>query len=480
MATEVKLPELAEGVDKGDVVSIMVNEGDTLELDMPILEVESEKATLPVPSSIKGKILKILVSKGEKIKVGQPILLVDEGGNGAATPADDSSAVAAETTAPPAAKDAPKTKGKKAAKAAPAPTHEDDDNDTQHDGDTTEDRIERLEEPDASTAHSGKGTGATAQGYGASGPLPRRSPDDIIPAGPAVRRIARELGIDLGIVQGSGKNGRISVEDLDPYIKGYIAQRGGGGATGPAFAPIELPDFTKFGSVRREKAETLRRKIAEKMSQSWSTVPHVHQFADADITELLALQKRYKEKVKAAGGQLTLTVLALKAVVAALKEFPQFNATYDVAAQEIVYKEYYNIGVAVDTPNGLIVPVLRDVDKKPLMQLAIELQELAAKTRDRKTSLDDLRGGSFTISNLGGIGGTHFTPIVNTPEVAILGIGRAQKLPRFDEKGNVVARDICPICVGYDHRVVDGADGARFTMRLVEILENFEAAVLGL
>lgn len=474
MATEVKLPELAEGVEKGDVVSIMVKEGDLLELDTPILEVESEKATLPVPSSVKGRITKILVKQGEKVKVGQPILVVEEEG---AASADGEKSSDTAQAAP-----APAQVAKKGSKADAASVDDENGNDTQHDGDTTDDRIERVEEPGASSASAAQEkTTPAAQGYGSSGPLPRRSPDGLIPAGPAVRRIARELGIDLGVVQGSGRNGRILVEDLDPYIKGYIVKRGGAGGTGaPGFAPVDLPDFSKFGTVRREKADTLRRKIAEKMSQSWGTVPHVHQFADADITELLHLQKRYKEKVKAAGGSLTLTVLALKAVVAALKDFPQFNSTYDVAAQEIIYKEYYHIGVAVDTPNGLIVPVLRDVDKKPLMQLAIELQELAEKTRNRKTSLDDLRGGSFTISNLGGIGGSHFTPIVNTPEVAILGIGRAQRRPMFDSEGNVVARDICPICVGYDHRVVDGADGARFTMRLVEILENFEAAVLGL
>ena len=450
MPTEVKLPELAEGVEKGDVVNLMVKVGDEIDIDTPLLEVESEKATLTVPSSAKGKITKLLIKQGDKVSVGQTILEL-ESGNGATAPTP-------EKAAPPAAEKAPQGAAKKQDTKA--------DNDTvDEEGDTTGDRIERVEEPEQTAAPAAP---------------PQRTSDDMIPAGPAVRRIARELGINLGSVQGSGKNGRITVEDLDPYIKGYVAQRGNGGGPGFAAAPaIELPDFSKFGPIRRERTDTLRRKIAEKMTQSWTTVPHVHQFADADVTDLMSLMKRHKDRVKESGGALTFTVFALKAVALALKQFPQFNVTYDVAKQEIIQKDYIHIGVAVDTPAGLIVPVVRDVDKKPLVQLAIELNELATKTRDRKTSIDDLRGGSFTISNLGGIGGTHFTPIINTPEVAILGIGRSQRKPAFDDKGQVVARDICPICVGYDQRVIDGADGARFTVRLVEILENFEAAFLG-
>jgi pyruvate dehydrogenase E2 component (dihydrolipoamide acetyltransferase) len=463
MATEVKLPELAEGVEKGDVVNLMVKVGDEIDIDTPLLEVESEKATLTVPSSVKGKVTKVLIQQGQKVAVGQAILEVDSG-NGAAAP-KAAPAPAPKAEAPKAA--APKASTSGAPKDAAADKQETVADDSDHEGDTTGDRFERVEEPEE-MPHPAP-------------PANLRGPDELVPAGPAVRRIARELGIDLAAVQGSGRNGRITVEDLDPYIKGYISQRGNGGGAGfaPAAAAIELPDFSKFGPIRREHTDSLRRKIADKMSQSWATVPHVHQFADADVTDLMALMKRHKDRVKEAGGALTFTVFALKAVALALKQFPQFNVTYDVAKQEIVHKDYIHIGVAVDTPAGLIVPVVRDVDKKPLVQLAVELNELAQKTRDRKTGIEDLRGGSFTISNLGGIGGTYFTPIINTPEVAILGIGRSQRKPVFDEKGQVVARDICPLCVAYDHRVIDGADGARFTMRLVEILENFEAAFLG-
>lgn len=466
MATEVKLPELAEGIEKGEVVAVMAKVGDEVTPDTPLIEVESDKATLPVPAGVAGKLSKLLVEKGSKIAVGETFAVIEAGGE--SSESDD----AAASDDAKADKETKSGNGKKAKKAAsgketaPAEKPELDEAEGDESQDEIRQGVETAEEPASNDQR----------------PVPashNRQPGEPIPAGPTVRRIARELGIDLGIVQGSGRNGRISVEDLDPHIKGYVAKRGGAAAGGASIAPIELPDFSKFGSIRTEKADSLRRKIADKMQQSWTSVPHVHQFADADITDLLGLMKRHKDRVKEQGGALTFTVFAIKAVALALKEFPQFNTSYDPAAQQIIFKEYIHMGVAVDTPNGLIVPVIRDVDKKSLLELSKELSELAEKTRNRKTSIDDLRGGSFTISNLGGIGGTYFTPIINTPEVAIMGIGRAQKKPVFDKGGNVVARDICPICIAYDHRVIDGADGARFTTRIVEILENFEGAFLG-
>jgi len=457
MATEVKLPELAEGVEKGEVVAIMVNEGDTVDAETALIEVESDKATLPVPAGVAGKVSKILVKTGQKINVGEAFIVIDaEGGEAPVEPKAEE-----------------KTDKKSDKKAESKDVKEGDVKSPKNaEPDTASDDDEPKAQLDNEAGESTQGARPVPASHS-------RKAGEPIPAGPTVRRIARELGIDLGIVQGSGRNGRISVEDLDPYIKGYVAKRGGAAGGGVAVAPIELPDFSKFGSIRKEKAESLRRKIADKMQQSWNTVPHVHQFADADITDLLQLMKRYKDRVKEQGGALTFTVFALKAAALALKEFPQFNCTYDSANQEIIYKDYIHVGVAVDTPSGLIVPVIRDVDKKPLLELSKELSELAEKTRNRKTSIDDLRGGSFTISNLGGIGGSYFTPIINTPEVAIMGIGRAKKTPVYDKNGNVVPRDICPLCIAYDHRIIDGADGARFTARIVEILENFEGAFLG-
>lgn len=452
MATEVKLPELAEGVDAGEVVAVMVSVGDEVTPDTPLIEVESGKATLPVPANVSGKVAKVLVETGQKIAVGEVFVVIDGEGEGDA-PAQEEKADDAKSA----------KKSKKSSKK---------DDEAKPELETAEGNEKEKQVADKAKATEGGNRVVPASHS--------RQPGEPIPAGPTVRRIARELGIDLGIVQGSGRNGRISVEDLDPYIKGYVAKRGGAVAGGGvAAAPIELPDFSKFGPIRTEKADSLRRKIADKMVQSWTSVPHVHQFADADITDLLKLMKRYKDRVKEQGGALTFTVFALKAAALVLKEFPQFNCTYDTANQQVIYKDYIHIGVAVDTPSGLIVPVIRDVDQKSLLELSKELTELAEKTRDRKTSIDDLRGGTFTISNLGGIGGTYFTPIINTPEVAILGIGRARKQPVYDKDGNLQPRDICPLCVAYDHRIIDGADGARFTARFIQIMENFEGAFFG-
>jgi pyruvate dehydrogenase E2 component (dihydrolipoamide acetyltransferase) len=438
MATEVKLPELAEGVEKGDVVNILVKVGEAVDVDTPLLDIESEKATVALPSPHKGKVEKILVKKGQTVKVGEAVLTLSGVAETDSAPAKDAPAADEKPAPQPAAKQAPAAKEPQVAAQAELPK--------------------------------------------AAAPAQRIAPpatilDEQVPAGPAVRRIARELGVDLRLVRGSGRSGRIQIEDLDPHIQGFIARRGGAPMM-PGMVPVELPDFSKWGPVRREKIDSLRRKISEKMSQAWVTVPHVHQQHDADITDLLSLQKRHRDRVKELGGSLTLTPFLLKALAIVLREFPQFNASFDERAGEVILKEHYHIGVAVDTEAGLIVPVVRDVDRKPIVQLAVELSELAQRTRDRKVGLDELRGGTFTVSNLGGIGGGFFNPIINTPEVAILGVGRSAKKPVWTD-GAFEPRDILPMCLGYDHRVIDGADGARFVVRLGEILGNFEATFLG-
>ncbi|MBX7244431.1 MAG: 2-oxo acid dehydrogenase subunit E2 [Candidatus Sumerlaeaceae bacterium] len=425
MATEVKLPIPAEGVDKGDVASVAVKVGDVIADGDTVIELESEKATIPIPSSASGKVTKVLVKAGDNIKVGATLIEVEEAAKVGASAHGPATVAPSATPTPAPAKTA----------AAPA------------------------------TAPAAPAAVARRNG----GP---------VPAGPTVRRMARELGVDLSLVPGSGRGGRITVEDMDAFIRQHIARQSGGGG-GPMFAPVELPDFSKWGPIRTEKIDSLRRKISEKMATAWATVPHVHHSHEADITELVAVQKRYKERVKEKGGALTLTPFLVKAVVIALKEFPRFNATFDAAGGQVIFKDYYNIGVAVDTPAGLVVPVLQNVDQKPIVQLSVELNDLAERTRDRKVGVEELRGGTFTISNLGGIGGGHFNPIVNTPEVAILGVGRAVKKPVFAEDGSVVARMMLPVVLAYDHRIIDGADGARFLVRVVEILENFEATFLG-
>ncbi len=437
---EIKLPVLAEGVEAGDVLNVLVKVGDLIQPDDPIIELESEKATVPVPTPVGGRVKEILVKPGDKVRVGETLLIVESATD---VPRDTQPTLNEAPDARPAA--AADGDSKLAVSSSPGPKAV----------------AEPLELPVQPLA-------------------PAVTPEDeFIPAGPAVRRIAREIGLDLRRVKGSGKNGRILIEDLDPYIQEYVRKRGGAQVAGtlPVQAP-ELPDFSQWGPVRRVKADSVRRKIAEHLTQAWLTIPHVHQFHEADVTELLQLQKRHRERVKELGGALTLTPFLMKAVVIALKEFPEFNSSYDARAEEIIYKDYYHLGIAVDTKAGLIVPVVRDVDKKSIVELAIELTQLAQRTRDRKVTIEELRGSTFTISNLGSIGGGHFTPIVNSPEVAILGVGRASKRVVLTESG-VAARDYLPLVLGYDHRIIDGAQGARFIVRVAEVLENFEATFLG-
>jgi pyruvate dehydrogenase E2 component (dihydrolipoamide acetyltransferase) len=292
------------------------------------------------------------------------------------------------------------------------------------------------------------------------------------PAAPSVRRMARELGVDVNEVAGSGPSGRISIEDVKGHAKRLVSGASSGGvAPGSAGGNVPLPDFTRWGAVERQPMRAVRRKTAEHLSAAWSTIPHVTQFDLADITALEELRKKYAKQAEAAGGSLTVTAIAVKVVAAALRVFPQFNASVDMAAGEIILKKFVNIGIAVDTDRGLLVPVIRDADQKNIIQLSVELAQLSEKARTRKISLDEMQGGCFSISNLGGIGGTYFTPIVNAPEVAILGISRARMEPVYKD-GSFVPRFMLPLSLSYDHRVVDGADGIRFLRWVAEALEQ--------
>ena len=284
--------------------------------------------------------------------------------------------------------------------------------------------------------------------------------------------MARELGVDIYEVQGTGPGARISAEDVSQHARSLITGLKSAAAPGGLAAPAaRLPDFSQWGEVERKPMSGIRRKTAETMRNAWLTVPHVTQHDLADITDLEALRKRFGHVAEEAGGKLTVTAIALKVVAAALKVFPQFNASIDVAANEIVYKKYYNIGVAVDTDRGLLVPVVRDVDKKNIRDLSAELNQLAEKARNKKISLEEMQGASITITNLGGIGGTSFTPIVNAPEVAILGLSRATHQPVYRE-GNFEPRLMLPLSLSYDHRLIDGADAARFVRWVAEALEQ--------
>jgi pyruvate dehydrogenase E2 component (dihydrolipoamide acetyltransferase) len=293
-----------------------------------------------------------------------------------------------------------------------------------------------------------------------------------IPAPPSVRRLARELGVDLSQVNGSEAGGRITAEDVKTFVRERTTRGTKLGIGGNIFS-------TPYGSERREPLSSTRRKIAANMIQAWTTIPHVHQFQDADITDLMALHKRYAPEFKKKGATLTLSSLFLKAVVHALKLYPQLNATLDLTNGEVIYKDYYNIGVAVDTPAGLIVPVVQQVDQKDLLQISLELADLAERTRKREVKLEELRGATFTVSNMGGISAGPFLPIINPPQVGILGVGKARITPVYRD-GQFVPRRVLQLCVAYDHRLIDGAIGARFTNEIVKVLEDFQGMFLGL
>jgi pyruvate dehydrogenase E2 component (dihydrolipoamide acetyltransferase) len=427
---DVKLPKLGEGADSGVVVGIFVKEGDIVAKDQPIMELENEKAVASIPSTGAGVVEKIHVKNGDRIGVGQKIITIADG----AAPA----AAAPEATAP-----APKPAAKKTvAKAALVLEAADD-------------------EPVAESADEIVNENPTAS--------------------PSVRKAAREFGIDLRKIHGSESGGRITGGDVKNYIARLIRA-----ASRPATvvaeaapakpAPVQI-DFSQWGPILKKPVTPLRKVIARRMSESWNTVARVTQFDDIDFTKLGELRKKFAADYEKKGVKLTLTPFVLKAVATTLKQHPIFNSSLDEVASEIILKEYIHLGIAVDTDQGLMVPVIRDVDKKSLFDLAKELELLAAKARDRKITADEMKGGTFTISNQGAIGGAHFTPIINLPEVAILGLGRGALKPVVRE-GKVEIRMMTPVALSYDHRVVDGGSAARFTVDLVKAFENFDEAVV--
>lgn len=418
---EMKLPELGENIDSADVLTVLVHEGDYIERDQTVMEIETDKATIEVPSSVVGKVTQVLIKDGDKAKVGQVLLKVDS----------------AETEI--------KEPAKPASKAAEAP------------------KSEPVQETEVSP--KGEIEKMLPGERDHQPPISRGA----APAAPSVRRIARELGVDIKKVPGTGPSGRISMDDVKLYVKNMNESRAGQPAFGVKQEP--LPDFSKFGSVDRKPMSNIRSKTAQHMTYAWSTIPSVTQHDKADITELESVRKLFNPRVEKAGGKLTVTSILLKIIASALKVFPQFNSSIDLEKKEVIYKKYYNIGVAVDTEHGLIVPVIKDVDKKNIAELSVELNTIADKARIRKISLEELQGGSFTITNLGGIGGTSFTPIINSPEVAILGVSRGKFEPVYKD-GQFEPRLMLPLSLSYDHRIIDGADAARFARWVCEALEQ--------
>ena len=457
MVHDVILPEISENVDKGNVVSVLVSEGDTVQEQDPLLEIETEKAAVEVPSTAAGKVVEILVSEGEEAAVGSVVVRIETEGGGEA-PKDE-----APTEEPPQEEAPQEEAPQESAPAEETPTE-------QPPAEKESPAAEKPAAPAPATQEA-----PAAQAAPAEEVHPRNQP---VPAAPSTRMLARELGVDIHTVKGSGPKGRITQEDVKAAAKQAIQSGGGAAAAAPAGAAPAgaapagyqpLPDFSKWGSVRSESMSQVRRITAENMTQAW--VPQVTQFDKADAAQLEAFRKQYARTAEKAGVKLTVTAILLKVVSQALKRFPQFNASIDMAKQEIVYKDYVHISVAVDTDRGLLVPVVRDVDRKSIIALAGELNDLAQRARGKKIKPDEMEGGSFTISNLGGIGGTGFTPVVFTPQVAILGVSRTQTEPYWNGS-TFEPRPYLPLSVTYDHRLIDGADGARFLRWICQAVEN--------
>ncbi len=419
----IQLPGLGENITGGVVVQVLVNVGETIEPNQGVLELETDKAVIEVPAEIAGTIREILVKVGEQIKVGQKIVMIE-------------------------ARVIPAVTVKRPTLAAERPTP-------------------------VSAMPSEKPPTTPAQPLSPPTPVLAQVPAaSLVPAAPSVRRFAREIGININEVPGTGSRGRISIEDVKNYSKFLNQQKSTAAGVLPGGIEVEkLPDFAQWGEIERQTMNKIRQTTARHLSYAWATIPQVTQFDRADITELEKMRQQYAPTIEAAGGKLTITAILLKIVASALKKFPEFNASIDLVKNEIIYKKYYNIGVAVDTEWGLLVPVVVQVDQKNITELAVELTRLSEKARQRKLTIAEMQGGNFSISNLGGIGGTGFSPIVNAPEVAILGVSRA-RVEAVHLEGQFVPRLLLPLSLSYDHRLIDGADGARFLKWIITALEQ--------
>lgn len=424
------VPEVSDGVTTVDLASLKVSVGDVVEAGAVVAEVETEKAAADLECPFGGKVVKIHAEPGDTIEVGAPLLTLE---------ASDGAAPAATTPEPEAPAEAsataPATSASQPAESAPKPT----------------------------PAPSAPVVSATVE----------RDDQAPAPAGPATRRLARQLGVDLHGVSGSAAGGRITQDDVKAHVRqvmdgGAIATSGGGGG----YSPPPLPDFTKWGDVEREPMNKIGRSAAANLSVCWNVIPHVTQHELVDITDLEAARRRHADVARKTGApKITMTAIAMKAAAICLREFPKFNSSLDPQTNELVYRKYFHIGCAVDTPNGLLVPVVRDCDQKSISEIAEALTNVALRARDRKVSLDEMQGACFTITNLGGIGGTAFSPIVNYPEVAILGLSRGQNELKLHD-GEIDERLMLPLSLSYDHRVINGADGARFIVRFGQLLAD--------
>ncbi len=461
MIQEITIPEIGEKIESGKVVGVLVSTGDTVDIDQPLIEFETDKAVVEIPSTAKGTVTEISVKNGDEVRIGQVIVRIETDSESASTQkqpqpepekppvSQDRAATAESETAAPKSRPAPKGIEKESAKpiASASPDSEE----------TTEDSGEETPEPRQSEELHEPAEGEHAA-----------------PASPSVRRLARELGADINEVRGTGPGGRITVEDVKAHVKKIVtghatAEPGGFGES--SREGRALPDFSKWGDIRREPMSRVRSITADSTGYAWNVIPHVTQFDRADISEVEGFRRKYAKAAEKAGGKLTVTAILLKVIAAALRKYPKFNASIDPANQEIIYKDYCHLGMAVDTDRGLLVPVIRDVDRKSIIDLSAELTDIADRTRNKKIKPEELEGGTFTISNQGSIGGVDFTPIVYWPQVAILGVSRSSVQPTYID-GELKPRTILPLSLSYDHRLIDGADAARFLNWVVQALEH--------
>lgn len=474
MAIEVKLPEIGPDIESGDVLDILVSEGDVIKKDQDIVEMETDKATMNVPSSHAGKVVKIHVAKGDSVPVGGVLITLEPegGGSEAKAPAKKEAAKKEEPKAAPEKKAPAKAESKAAPKKEESPAR------------ATSTAPRAAAEPSRANASASSDAEDSGLAVGDQ-PFPveedEESPEGAqIPAGPGVRRFARELGVELKNVKGTGQGGRISREDVIASLRqanqaaAPAARSPQRGSSAPPERTVEVPGELSqdaYGPVRVEKMSRIRKTIAARMHDSWTSVPRVTNFDDADITELEKIRQSSKDDYAAKGIKLTTMPFVIKAVAMALRNHPAINASIDGANEQVVYKEYVSIGIAVDTDRGLVVPSLRFADQLSIPEIARKLSGIADAARTNAFSTEDLRGSTFTISNLGAIGGTYSTPIVNVPEVAILLIGRSRKLPVVMKDDSIAARLMMPLSISYDHRLVDGGKAARFLNDVIGFLE---------
>ena len=473
MIKEIKLPEIAENIDTATVLSILVSEGDTIKKDDNIAEMESDKAAFDLPADVAGVIKEIKVSEGDEVKVGQVLMTVETDSE---EDEDDKESQEESKAGQEKEKENTEDEDDKESKEESEAGQENEKEDTEEE--TEKDRKEKSSE-DSADGDEDKEEGDDTHD---DEDVKEKENEDVledkkddqskekkdIAAAPSIRRLARELGIDIYKVEGTGSGNRITAEDIKAYSKEIARKSSDKASIGDDY---QLPDFSKYGSIERKPLNSIRKRIAENMQASWQSIPHVFQFDKADISYLETFRNKYGKEVEKAGGKLTITAILIKIMAQALKAFPNFNASLDPENDEIIFKKYYHIGVAVDTERGLLVPVIKDVDKKSIISLSIELGEIAEKTRNKKIKPDELQGGNIAISNLGGIGGTNFTPIIYRPNVAVLGVSQTRTEPVYID-GEFKPGQMLPLSLSYDHRAIDGAEGARFLRWFCEALEN--------